>query len=147
MKTRTILLSLLLMLVVLPLSAQPPGGREGGQGGPPAMTIDAAMAEKLELSIEQMSLVEQMQNENELAKTMITENEELSDDEKREMMMSIMEAQMEAYKEILTEDQYEKFEELLKEKRPSRGEGGGGRGGDGQRPPRGGGGGGGGGGW
>lgn len=130
MKTNVFFSAALLMVASLfTLSAQPP--QDGERPQPPAMTIDAAMAEKLDVSIEQMSLIEQSQNETNLAKSMIEENEELSDKDKQKMMKELMEAQMEAYKEILTEEQYKKFEKLLKDTRPARGED------DENRPPRG----------
>lgn len=107
-----------------------PGGGPGGPGGPGQRgDMLKKMAEELGLSDEQKTkLQEAFKSQREAMK-------DLSPEERREKMKESREAMNAKVKEILTPEQYAKWERIRDERRPGGpgGPGAGGQGGDGEK--------------
>jgi protein CpxP len=105
-----------------PEGARPPGAEQGGQRR-------GNIAEQLNLTAEQKPKVEVIMKEAGEKRRALREDTSLTPEQKREKGQAIQQATTAKMKEVLTAEQFAKFEELTKNRR---GQGPGGPGG--QRP-------------
>jgi len=139
------LVALLFAVAAIPLSAQGgPGGGQGRQGGPGGrqMTEEDVerqvenLAETLEMTEEQQKKVLTFELES-YTKMQVEREKNMGDrDAMRASMTKIREESNEKYKEVLSEKQYTKLQEIQEQRRSQRPQRDG-QGGQGDRPERG----------
>ncbi len=124
------------LLFAATASAQPPGGgqRQGREGGPPAILDSAGIVEmvselasELSLTAEQETLLTVLHFEHFADAEALREQHEGDREAHREAMEALREDLHERVAAVLTDEQKTRYEELMEERAPRRGQRGPGR--------------------
>ncbi len=113
-----------------------PGGRRAGMRGVEAQVT--ALNEHLKLTDEQKPKIKTLLEEQNKKITELRGDSAVSQEDRRAKMQAIRADTSKKMKEVLTADQFKKYEEFLKERRNNRGPGGraGGAGAEGTNAPK-----------
>jgi Spy/CpxP family protein refolding chaperone len=96
------------------------------RGGPSVEQQMATLKEKLDLKPEQETKIKDVLEDTSKKRQELRADQNLSQEDRRDKMMALMTAQDKKFKEILTADQFTKWEKVRDEMRANRGGGGGG---------------------
>ena len=100
-------------------------GKKGKRGGPSVEQQMATLKEKLDLKPEQEPKIKDVVEDTTKKRQELRADQNLSQEDRRDKMMALMTAQDKKFKEILTADQFTKWEKVRDEMRANRGGGGG----------------------